>query len=266
MRRFIALLTALLLLPCLTFAEDAPLTLRTATSVEEAEQFLLLPGDEDVAAVQRGYIRYIAQNTKRDPAYRKSYWLGGEEGSVLDLTLTKRYEHEFDFHIGVMCTRASYSMLLSYFGIDMSPGKMSEVTGQRNLYEPYTEISEMFGLEFYDLGRRHFDEMVQSYLTDDSYSPVYLYFQKPNGNKHSVLVIGYMPDTGRYLVVDSNPYFAFGKPYRVYFMSFNLKRTRVINSTFADELVGSVLLEVWQWRLPPESESEAEAEAPVEAM
>ena len=255
MRRLLILLAVLLLAASAVLAEDAPLTLRTATSAEEVEQFLLLPEGDDVAPVKRGYIRYIAQNLKRDPAYRKAYWLGSEEGSVLDLTLTQRYGHEFDYHIGVMCTRASYSMILSYFGIDMSPGKMSEITGSRNLYEPYAEISEMVGLEFYDLGRRHFDEMVADYLNDDSYSPVYLYFKKPNGSNHSVIIVGYMPDTGRYLVVDSNPYFAFGEPYRVYFMSFNLKRTRVINSTFADELVGSVLLEVWQWRLPPEDET-----------
>lgn len=255
MRRLLILLALIMLAASTAMAEEAPLTLREADSVEEVEQFLLLPSEDELAEVKRGYIRYISQSEKRDTAFRKEYWLGGPAGSVLDLTLTERYGVKFDFDTSIMCTRASYSMILSYFGIDMSPGKMSEVLNRRNLYEPYTEISDMFGLELYRGGRLHFDEMVQNYLTDDSYSPVYLYFRKPDGTNHSLIVVGYIADPGRYLVIDSNPFWVNGEPYRVYFVSLNKKRTIFLNSTFYDELYHSELLQVWQWRLPPEAEA-----------
>lgn len=264
MRRLLILLTAMLMTSSASLAEDVPLTLREATSVEEVENFLLLPPEGDTAQVQRGYIRYISQSEKRDTSFRKEYWLGGEEGSILDLTLTKRYGIQLDFHTGVMCTRAAYSMILSYFGIDMSPGKMSEVTGNRNLYEPYTEISDMFGLELNQGGRHQFKEMMRNYLTDDSYSPVYLYFRKPNGVNHAVIVVGYIPDPGRYLVIDSSPYWVHGEPYRVYFVSINKSLNTFINSTFYKELAGSKLLQVWQWHLP-EQEAEASAEDLISA-
>ena len=264
MRRLLILLSVLMLAMSAALAEDAPLTLRSATTVEEVEQFLLLPPEDGVAEVKRGYIRYISQSEKRDTSFRKEYWLGGEEGGILDLTRTERYGVKFDFHTGVMCTRAAYSMILSYFGIDMSPGKMSEVTGRRNLYEPYTEISDMFGLELNRGGRLQFDQMMQNYLTDDSYSPVYLYFRKPNGVNHAMIVVGYMPDPGRYLVIDSSPYWVHGVPYRTFFVSMNKKRTIFINSTFYDELVNSELLQVWQWRLPPEAEAALQASSETE--
>lgn len=253
MRRLLPLLASMLLVISTVFAETTPPTLRSAATAEEVEQFLLLPTDEGVAPVQRGYIRYISQNRKRDTAFRKAYWLGGEEGGKLDLTLTERNGMKYAFHTGVMCTRAAYSMILSYFGIDMSPGKMSEALGKRNLDEPYTEISDMFGLEFIPGGRRQFNDMVQNYLTDDSYSPIYLYFRKPDGSNHAVIVVGYIPDPGRYLVVDSNPNWVRGEPYRVYFVSLNKSRNRIINSTFASELKNSEMIHIWQWRLPEQS-------------
>lgn len=259
MRRLLILLAVFMLAMSAVVAEDAPTSLREAISVEEVEKFLILPPEGDVAQVQRGYIRYISQSEKRDTSFRKEYWLGGEEGGILDLTRKERYGVKFDFHTGVMCTRAAYSMILSYFGIDMSPGKMSEVTGKRNLYEPYTEISDMFGLELNRGGRLQFDKMMQNYLTDDSYSPVYLYFRKPNGVNHAVIVVGYNPNPGRYLVIDSSPFWVHGEPYRTFFVSMNKKRTIFINSTFYNELVGSELLQVWQWRLPPEQAAETES-------
>ena len=258
MHRLISLFAALLLLLSPALAEDAPaLTLRTASSVDEVKQFLILPPENGIAPVQAGYIRYISQSQKRDEAFRKEYWLGGEEGSVLDLTLKERYEHTFDFHVGVMCTRAAYSMALSVLGIDMSPGEMSAVTGRRNLYEPYDEISELVGVELIKLKGNQFNTLMNNYLTDESYSPVYLYFRKPNGTTHALLVVAYDPATSRYLVVDSSPYWANNQPYRVFFIALNKLRTQIINSTFFEELAGSTVLQAMQWRLidPPTEEA-----------
>ena len=258
MRRLLILLAVFMLAMSAVMAEDAPTSLREATSVEEVEQFLILPPEGDVAQVQRGYIRYISQSEKRDTSFRKEYWLGGEEGSVLDLTLKERYGLKFDFHTGVMCTRAAYSMVLSYFGIDMSPGEMSRVTGKRNLYEPYTEISEIVGVEQVSVKKDRFNTMVSNYLSDENYSPVYLYFRKPNGVTHAVLVVAYLKDKGRYVVVDSSPFWVDGTPHRVFFISLNKARSQIINSTFYDELVGSTILQVQQWRrIPAEAEADA---------
>lgn len=249
MRRMLALLLALLLSTSLAAAEGA-LTLRTASSVEEVEQFLLLPPEDGVAEVQPGYVRYIAQVDTRDPAaFRKAYWLGGAEGSMLDLTMKSRNGIDYGFHAGVMCTRAVYSMALSCLGIDMSPGKMSEVTGERNLNEPYDTISEIVGVERVVRKTKVFNTLMDNYLNDERYSPVYLYIQKPNGNYHALLVVAYIADSGRYVVVDSSPYQVGGEPCRVYFISLNKNRTTIINSTFRNELAGSEVLQVYQWKL-----------------
>ena len=59
-----------------------------ATTCEEAMQYIDLPNAENdvLPEVVRGRVRYISQ-TKRSSAFVKAYWLGGEEGSSLDLTL-----------------------------------------------------------------------------------------------------------------------------------------------------------------------------------
>ncbi len=250
MRRLTALLMTLLLLASFAAAEESAPTLRTAASPEEVLQFLLLPPEDGIAQVQSGYIRYIAQHEDRDDAFRKAYWLGGEEGSVLDLTMKQRNGIEYGFHAGSMCTRAVYSMALSCLGIDMSPGAMSAVTGERNLDEPYDMISDIVGVERIVRKSNVFNTMMENYLTDDSYSPVYLYIQKPNGNYHALLVVAFMPDVSRYLVVDPSPHFnEDGSICRVYFVSLNKLRTQIINSTFRSELVGSKVLQLHQWRL-----------------
>lgn len=257
MRRLTALLCLLMLLPALILAEDAapdaetetPLTLRSAATADEVKEFLLLPPRYSTSGVQRGYIRFIAQNAERDETFRKSYWLGGEEGSVLDLTLTERYGVTFDFHAGVMCSRAAYSMAMSYLGLDVTPGDMSAMMNSRNLTEPYDMISWKIGVERVSADAHVFNTFVENYLTDPSYSPVYLYFRRPNGSCHSVLVVAKDPKTGRFWVVDSNPMQSGGELYRVYYISLNKNRTEIINSSFKKELIGSQILQVYQWRL-----------------
>lgn len=249
MKQLTILLMALLLFSC-AGAEETSDDIRSAASIEEALVYLILPEGEGAAPVQRGYIRYITQDAARDPAYRKIYWLGGEEGSDLDLTLEKnRYGHVYTFHSGVMCTRAAYSMALSYLGIDMSPGAMTAATGKRNLNPPYESISEMVGVESSSPRSHVFNTMMERYLTDSSYSPVYLYLEKPNGVEHAVLVVAALPETSRFLVVDSSAPWLEGEPYRVYMISLNKTRQEVVNSTFRADLAGSKVLSMYQWHL-----------------
>ncbi len=253
MRRF-AILLALLMLPALAFGEDAPAdiphTLPDAASAEEVLDFLLMPPPDGLAGVQRGYIRYIGQNQAQDDLFRTGYWLGGEQGSVLDLTLAERYGVKLPYHAGNMCSRAIYSMALSYLGIDITPGGMSALLNVRNLDEPYDIISWMVGVERVEANAFVFDTMMNNYLTDERYSPVYLYFRRPNGTCHAVLVVAVLPETGRFLVVDCNPPVSGGKLHRVYFISLNKQRTEIINSTFSKSLRGSKVLQLYQWQLP----------------
>ncbi len=249
MGRLLALLAALLL-PMLALGEEpAPLTLPSAATVEEAAQFLLFPPEDGVTGVQRGYIRFIAQSEERDAAFRKGYWLGGPEGSPLDLTRKERYGIPYAFHAGVMCSRAAYSMALSYLGIDVTPGDMSAMTQSRDLLDPYDMITnQLDNLQRVEETAHVFNTMMNNYLTDPSYSPVYLYIQRPDGSFHSLLVVAAIQDKGRFLVVDSNPPQVGGELHRVYFISLNKIRTEIINSTFYENLRGSKVLQIHQWR------------------
>ena len=177
-RRLIAWLMLMLTLACPVVAEAPafelyPLHLRDCTTPEQAEAFLLYPPEDGVCGVQPGRIRLIAQHRAGDSAFREEYWLGGEAGSDLDLTLQKnRYGHVYTFHAGNMCTRAAYSMALSYIGVDVTPGSMSALTGKRNLDPPYRLVTPLVGVELIQPRAYAFDTMVENYMTDFSYSPV----------------------------------------------------------------------------------------------
>lgn len=264
LRRLTVLMLLLMLLPGVLApamaespeAADAPSELRFATSVEEALPFLLLPPEDGIAGVQPGYIRLISQHRANDPYFREEYWLGGEPDSVLDLTLQKnRYGHVYTFHAGNMCTRAAYAMALSYLGVDVTPGGMSAMTGKRDLNPPYGKISDELGVELVQPTRHVFNTMVENYLSDPTYSPVYVYIRKPDGQDHALLIIAALPEKSRFLVLDPSGMWLHGEQHRIYMMSFNKTRVEVVNSTFRDEFAGSRVMQLYQWRLV---ETEAE--------
>lgn len=239
-------------------AAAAPDALRSAVTAEEAEAFLLYPPEDGLADVEAGYIRLVSQHRAGDPAFRDGYWLGGEAGGDLDLTLQKnRYGHVYTFHVGNMCTRAAYSMALSYLGADVTPGSMSAMTGRRNLDPPYSSVSAMVGVEMVQPRAHVFDTMVENYLTDPSYSPVYVYIRKPDGQDHALLIIGKLPETSQYLVLDPSGMWLRGEQHRIYMMAFNKTRAKVVNSTFRTDYAGSTVLQLYQWRLVPEEEAAA---------
>lgn len=258
LRRLTLVLLLLLILPAAAQESDLPAALREADTVEEAEAFLLYPPEDGLAGVQAGYIRYISQHSMNDPMFRTEYWLGGEKGSPLDLTLQQNlYGHVYTFHAGNMCTRAAYSMALSYLGVDATPGGMSAMTGRRDINPPYDGISEALGVERVEPKSHVFETMMENYLTDPSYSPVYLYIRKPDGKDHALLIIGKLPEKSRYLVLDPSGMWANGVQHRIYMMSFNKTRQQVVNSTFRDEYAGSKVLQLYQWRRIPEDTAEA---------
>lgn len=247
----------LLALLCAAACAEAPAALNEATTAREVESFLLYPPEDDLAGVQAGYVRLISQHRAGDPAFRDGYWIGGEVGGDLDLTLQKnRYGHVYTFHVGNMCTRAVYSMALSYLGVDVTPGDMSALTGKRNLNPPYKSVSEQVGVELVEPRAFVFDTMVNNYLTDPSYSPVYLYIRKPDGQDHALLVVAALPEPSRYLVIDPSGMWLGGVQHRVYMIALNKTRVQIVNSDFRTDYAGSRVLQVYQWRLVPEEAAE----------
>lgn len=236
-----------------------PASLREAKSVEDVEYFLLYPPEDGVAAVQPGYIRYISQHRANDDTFREAYWLGGPEESALNLMRTMSvYSVPYYFHAGNMCTRAVYSMALSYLGIDMSPGEMSAVLDRRDMDPPYSEVSALTGVELVAPKAYVFDTLMQNYLTDSSYSPVYLYLTRPGGQEHTLLVVAALEEKSQYLAVDPSTMWLHGEPIRVYMIALNKLRTEIVHSTFRDEYAGSVVLQAYQWRLAEQREENAE--------
>ncbi len=254
MLRYLMLLLALLLIvPAGTAEADAPATLRECDTLREAEAFIIYPPEDGLAGVTRGYIRLVSQHRAGDDTYRFGYWLGGEPGSELDLNLQEDPNgRAYNFFSGTMCTRTAYSMALSYLGVDVTPGDMSRMTGLRDLDPPYDEVSQMVGVELVQPKAYQFDTMVENYLTDPDYSPVYVYLRKPDGKLHTVLIIGRLPEKGQYIVLDPGGMWVDGEQSRIYMMAFNKNRTEVINSTFRYVYVGSRVMSVCQWRLVPE--------------
>ena len=109
MRRLLSLMLALCcLLPVFARAEDS-LTLLTADTVEEVNQFILLPGGEELPAPERGKIRFISLN-ERDSAFRAGAWKS-DRYNLMSKAGGYRADHTN------MHNRAVYCMALSYLGV-----------------------------------------------------------------------------------------------------------------------------------------------------
>ncbi len=254
MRRWL-LLAICLLFPALSAAESAPLPLVECTTVEDVIERLLMPDDAgdgtyQPVETQAGYIRYISQNSARDPAFCPDYWIADTPGSELDLTLEYRPDGKpYAYYSGNMCTRAVYSMAMSYLGLDCSPGGMSLQLDSRDLTEPYDKTTALLdGVERVKFKKNAFVQMFEQYIADSRFSPVYIYLRKPNGRYHALLVVAREED-GRYLVVDPSVHLVNGKPVYVYAIRFDKVYRTIINGTFAREYKGSLLLSCHQWRL-----------------
>lgn len=252
-RILLALMCLAFLLPA--FGEEAalsPTDLRQALTAEEADAFLLYPPEDGVTGVEAGFIRLVSQHRANDAFFRDEYWMGGDPDSDLNLTRKESINsYVYPFHAGNMCTRAVYSMALSYLGVDVTPGDMSALTGRRNLDPPYDDVTALIGVERVQPRSNLFDNMVNNYLADDSYSPVYVHVRKPDGTDHALLVIAKLPEKSRYLVLDPSGMWLHGQQVRIYTMVFNFTREEVVNSTFREEYAGSQVMQVFQWRRLP---------------
>ena len=255
MRRWLCLLALLCLLLPPARAEEPP-DLPHCQTVEQVEALLLYPDDDmEPVAAQRGFIRYISQDTNRDPTFCPDYWLGGEPGGELDLTIEKSlkagsFNRPYTYYARNMCTRAVYAMALSYLGVDLTPGEMSAMLEKRDIDMHYEEVTALLPqVEDVTFSQDVFFSMFEAYQTDSRYSPVYLYIRRPNGTTHCLLVVARRED-GRYIVVDPRYHSVQDETVHVYTISLNKYAQKIgFNSDFRSELHGSVILRCCQWRL-----------------
>lgn len=192
----------------LASAEEVPVdavpeALRFCTEKEQALTFIDFPVDGYDGDPLPGRIRYIAQSPYAEH-FVKEWWLGGEEGSDLDLTLQKGKKGKpYRDWCGTMCTRAVYSMCLSYLSYDLQPGEMSRIIGKRDLSVPYDSVTRRFPgiVRVGSASIGSLDTKVNNYLEDPSYSPVMLTLTRKDGTPHAVLIVGQV-GKNRYLIVD----------------------------------------------------------------
>ena len=253
-RRLLCLLALVCLLAPSAIAEEPP-ALPACQTVEDVEALVLYPdeGLQPVAA-QRGRIRYISQETEKDPDFCPDYWYGGEPGSDLDLTMeiSKQKGHfnePYTYFAGNMCTRAVYSMALSYLGVDLTPGAMSALLNKRDINAPYDEVTEQLPqVEQVTFPAFVFDSMFEAYQQDSSYSPVYLYIRRPNGTTHCLLVVAQRED-GRYIVVDPRYHELQGEGVHVYTIALNRTHQFIVTSDFRTDHTEATIIRCCQWRL-----------------
>lgn len=252
MRKCLVWLVCLLAM-CSFALADAPSPLYECRLPEEVEARLIQPiysedGINLPIAVQKGEVRYVAQRRDGDPLFCTAYWLGGPEGSDLDLTRVRNSEGEaYESYCNNMCTRAVYSMAMSYLGIDVTPGMMSAIMEARDLPEPYDDVTDRLGgVERVGANGRVFRNMFKRYMQDASYSPIMVHFRKPDGVCHAVLVIS--NDEGdRYIVVDPVRRRRNGEFQHVYRIRFDKNYATIINSTFHETQNGSRVVGLYQW-------------------
>lgn len=228
--------------------EMLPASIREAQSAEEANALLIQSDTGERLDVVSGQVRLIVQ-TRRDDMFCADYWRSGEEKGEFDLTAKEnRYGAPYAYYIGTMCTRAVYSMALSYLGVDMTPVDMSVLAQRRTLNEPYDEITALVdGLARRGLTEATFDEMMAQYLNDERYSPLYIYMKRTNGVGHALLIVGYNAERKRFVAVDPSPRGFQGDTVRTYELSFAQNRQRVMRCPYAKDLEGAKVLQVYQW-------------------
>ena len=235
-------LLALLMLICLcvpVLAEE--LTLTTAHTVEDVNSFIDLPDSEAIPVAQAGRIRFVSLNA-RDAAFHKDLWAD----ETCDLTVKGSYRADYRN----MHDRAAYSMALSYLGVDVSPVMMSQLAGSRDVSAPFDGVTARIpGVERVEYKAHLFDSAVENYLNDPSYSPVMVKVRRPEGSLHTVLVVGYIPATGGFIICDPAAPAQDGVNLHAYKMAWHVVRQVVLASDFWDMFYGSTVEQVYQWRL-----------------
>ncbi len=129
---------------------------------------MMLAGDEPVEA---GKIRLVTQMSN-DRCYDRKLW----KSKIYDLTKSSTK----------MCTRAVFSMAVSYLGIDCSPARMSDLCKAYDLFYTYEEVAERLG----GIHRREgtVEELWELY-EERRGSPVCIHFTYTGEGMHALLLI-----------------------------------------------------------------------------
>lgn len=169
--------------------EEATPTTEGITSISEGKAILdFPPSSSSVGTVQKGRIRYVGQ-ILADPKFSSSYWKNS------------RYDFVSDKSCQGMCTRAVFSMALSYLGIDLTPVKMSELTGLADIDAPYDSVLKaMTGYPSVARVKTTVSQAYSNYLNNPNYSPAYLHFDY-GSSLHCLLIVG-KKSANTYIVVD----------------------------------------------------------------
>ncbi len=127
-------------------------------------------GGEPITA-EEGKIRFVAQDPA-DPSYVRDYWLS----------------MKFDLRKGSkgMCTRACFSMALSYLGIDCTPVAMSDLCWSESIFYTYDAVCKKLGNVERTAG--DLETLWESYSAGEG-SPVMIHFTYENGGMHAVLAV-----------------------------------------------------------------------------
>ena len=140
-------------------------------SLDEAENMLIL--SDEVEDVRAGKIRYVAQ-VKSDKYYSKDFYTWGK--GVIDSSNK--------------CTRASASMALSFLGIDLTPGKMSDLMKKADIPSPIASVPDMVD-EVEKVKSTKFKTLFENYNDNpDEYTPVVAYFNYKS-SQHAVVIYAF---------------------------------------------------------------------------
>ena len=207
----------------------------------------MLDGTEDNTAVpvKKGRIRYVAQDPS-DPLFVKEYWFS----AAFDLRDTANRK----------CTRAAFSMALSWLGIDCTPVDMSDMLRSRELKYTYDPVCEKLGNVIRVQG--DLETLWADYQAGKG-SPVLLHFNY-DGGLHAVLLI----DRDR---EEPELFYAVNSGQRVNTSPFPDGRNRDmvipiriekgengqrIQSPLLRRYHRGVIDQIWQWKLIPEENPE----------
>ena len=240
MRRILSLLLILCLLLPAALAEESP-ALRAAATVEDVRSFIDLPEGDAFPAAAKGRIRFVSMNA-RDAAFCTDAW----KNDRFDLTQKGSYRADYRN----MHDRAVYCMAPSYLGVDVTPAMMSSLADSRDVSAPFDNVTaQLPRVERVEFKAYHFDTAVENYRNDDSYSPVFVKIKRPDGALHTVMVVGYIPSTGGFIICDPEARVLDGENQYAYKMAWHVVRQVVLASDFWDLFYASQVQAVYQWRL-----------------
>ena len=194
-RKLLTILIVMTALLAIFICENALANGIGATSISDAKNRILSTGTK----IEYGKVRLCAQATG-DTHFRREYW----KSSKLDI-ISKA---------GGYCNRASFSMAMSYLGIDCTPVHMQELctVDTSNAYKNVlSALNKENGSKIVlstqsSWNSSRLASSYNNYNSNSHYSPVYVWGHYNGGNnQHAMIIVGKISESGgiaRYIVVN----------------------------------------------------------------